>query len=98
MGIQTKTRSVTPGTRHQVAADFSELTKSKPEKSLTQGYARKFGRNHRGVKTTRHRGGGHKRNYRQVDFRRDKQNIQAQVTSIESVSYTHLTLPTTSMV
>ena len=83
MGIQTKTRSVTPGTRHQVAADFSELTKSKPEKSLTQGYARKFGRNHRGVKTTRHRGGGHKRNYRQVDFRRDKQNIQAQVTSIE---------------
>ena len=38
MGIQTKTRSVTPGTRHQVAADFSELTKSKPEKSLTQGY------------------------------------------------------------
>ena len=83
MGILTKTRSVTPGTRHQVAADFSELTKSKPEKSLTQGYARKFGRNHRGVKTTRHRGGGHKRNYRQVDFRRDKQNIQAQVTSIE---------------
>ena len=83
MGILTKTRSVTPGTRHQVAADFSELTKSKPEKTLTQGYARKFGRNHRGVKTTRHRGGGHKRNYREVDFRRNKQNIQAQVVAIE---------------
>jgi len=83
MGILTKTRSVTPGTRHQVAADFSELTKSKPEKTLTQGYARKFGRNHRGVKTTRHRGGGHKRNYREVDFRRTKQNIQAQVVAIE---------------
>ena len=83
MGILTKTRSVTPGTRHQVAADFSELTKSKPEKTLTQGYARKFGRNHRGVKTTRHRGGGHKRNYREVDFRRTKHNIQAQVEAIE---------------
>ena len=83
MGILTKTRSVTPGTRHQVAADFSELTKSKPEKTLTQGYARKFGRNHRGVKTTRHRGGGHKRNYREVDFRRTKHNIQAQVVAIE---------------
>nr|AID67792.1 ribosomal protein L2 [Chloropicon primus] len=83
MGILTKTRSVTPGTRHQIAADFSELTKSKPEKGLTQGYARKFGRNHRGVKTTRHRGGGHKRNYREVDFRRTKHNIQAQVVSIE---------------
>ena len=83
MGILTKTRSVTPGTRHQVTADFSELTKSKPEKTLTQGYARKFGRNHRGVKTTRHRGGGHKRNYREVDFRRTKHNIQAQVVAIE---------------
>ena len=83
MGILTKTRSVTPGTRHRVADDFSELTKSKPEKTLTQGYARKFGRNHRGVKTTRHRGGGHKRNYREVDFRRTKHNIQAQVVAIE---------------
>ena len=84
MGILSKTRSVTPGTRHQIGADFSELTKkSKPEKTLTQGYARKFGRNHRGVKTTRHRGGGHKRNYREVDFRRTKYNIPAQVVSIE---------------
>ena len=81
MGILTKTRSVTPGTRHQVAADFSELTKSKPEKTLTQGYARKFGRNHRGVKTTRHRGGGHKRNYRELDFRRTKHNIQTRFKS-----------------
>jgi len=83
MGILIKNRSVTPGTRHQVSADFSELTKSKPEKTLTHGYARKFGRNHRGVKTTRHRGGGHKRNYREVDFRRTKHNIPAQVVSIE---------------
>ena len=83
MSILTKARSVTPGTRHQIRADFSELTKSKPEKTLTQGYARKFGRNHRGVKTTRHRGGGHKRNYREVDFRRNKQNIPAWVASIE---------------
>ena len=83
MSILTKARSVKPGTRHQIRADFSELTKSKPEKTLTQGYARKFGRNHRGVKTTRHRGGGHKRNYREVDFRRNKQNIPAWVASIE---------------
>nr|YP_009646503.1 ribosomal protein L2 [Chloropicon maureeniae]QBX98206.1 ribosomal protein L2 [Chloropicon maureeniae] len=81
--LLAKNHSVTPGTRHQVSADFSELTKSKPEKSLTHGYTRKFGRNHRGVKTTRHRGGGHKRNYRQVDFRRDKKNIPARVVGIE---------------
>lgn len=81
--LSTKTCLVTAGTRHKVSADFSELTKSKPEKSLTHGYARKFGRNHRGVKTTRHRGGGHKRVYRQVDFRRSKHNIPARVASIE---------------
>lgn len=81
--LTTKTRSVTPGTRHQVSADFSEITKSKPEKTLTHGYSRKFGRNHRGIKTTRHRGGGHKRNYRNVDFRRNKNNIIARIVSIE---------------
>ena len=73
----------TPGTRKRSVSDFSEITKSKPEKSLTFSVHRAKGRNSRGVITCRHRGGGHKRLYRDIDFRRDKMGVAAKVISIE---------------
>jgi large subunit ribosomal protein L2 len=73
----------TPGTRKRSVSDFSEITKSKPEKSLTHFIHRAKGRNHRGIITCRHRGGGHKRLYREIDFRRDKIGMAAKVISIE---------------
>jgi large subunit ribosomal protein L2 len=73
----------TPSTRERVVSDFSEITKSKPEKSLTKSVHRAKGRNNRGVITCRHRGGGHKRRYRMIDFRRDKRNMPATVLSVE---------------
>ena len=73
----------TPGTRQRSVSDFSEITKSKPEKSLSFSIHRAKGRNNRGVITCRHRGGGHKRLYREIDFRRDKIGIAAKVISIE---------------
>lgn len=76
-------RPLTPGTRQATIADFSEITKSKPEKSLTKFKHRAKGRNNRGVITSRRRGGGHKRRYRTIDFRRDKLNIPATVIAIE---------------
>ncbi len=59
------------------------LTKKKPEKSLTRGFKRSMGRNNQGRITTRHKGGGHKRLYREIDFKYDKQDIPAKITSIE---------------
>lgn len=82
MGIRTY-RPYTPGTRQASVSDFSEITKSKPEKSLTTYKHNKKGRNNRGVITSRHRGGGHKRLYRIIDFKRNKYDIPAQVTAIE---------------
>lgn len=82
MGIRSY-RPYTPGTRQRSVADFAEITRSEPEKSLTVSVHRAKGRNNRGVITCRHRGGGHKRLYRIVDFRRDKRNIPAKVASIE---------------
>jgi large subunit ribosomal protein L2 len=82
MGIRSF-RPYTPGTRQATVSDFSEITKSKPEKSLTKYKHRRKGRNNRGVITCRHRGGGHKRRYRQIDFRRDKYNVPAKVAAIE---------------
>ncbi|NJL20483.1 MAG: 50S ribosomal protein L2 [Leptolyngbyaceae cyanobacterium SM1_3_5] len=76
-------RPYTPGTRQRTDASFSEITKTEPEKSLTYSKHRKKGRNNRGVITTRHRGGGHKRLYRQVDFHRNKYNVPAKVAAIE---------------
>ena len=73
----------TPGTRQRSVSDFIEITKSKPEKSLSFYVQRSKGRNNRGVITCRHRGGGHKRLYRQIDFRRDKVGIPAKVVSIQ---------------
>lgn len=73
----------TPGTRNRSVLDFQEISTSKPEKSLTRWVKRAKGRNNRGVITCRHRGGGHKRCYRQIDFHRKKLNIPAKVYSIE---------------
>jgi large subunit ribosomal protein L2 len=73
----------TPGTRKRSVSDFSEITKSKPEKSLSFSIHRAKGRNSRGVITCRHRGGGHKKLYRDIDFRRDKIGVAAKVISIE---------------
>ena len=84
MGIRTY-KPYTPGKRQAVSSDFSEITKSKPEKSLTKYVHRKKGRNNRGVITSRHRGGGHKRLYRIIDFRRDKRNIAAEAEMCEKV-------------
>lgn len=82
MGIRSY-RPYTPGTRQASVSDFSEITKSTPEKSLIRSKHNPKGRNNRGVITSRHRGGGHKRRYRLVDFRRDKHNIPAKVAAIE---------------
>jgi len=76
-------KSYTPGTRNRALSAFTEITKSKPEKTLIQKNDRKKGRNNRGVITTRHRGGGHKRQYRLIDFQRKKYSVSATVASIE---------------
>ncbi|MBT9312324.1 50S ribosomal protein L2 [Leptothoe kymatousa] len=82
MGIRTY-RPLTPGTRERSVSDFSEITRSKPEKKLTRSIHRPKGRNNRGVITCRHRGGGHKRLYRIIDFKRDKREMTAEVLSVE---------------
>jgi large subunit ribosomal protein L2 len=82
MGIRSY-NPLTPGTRDRSVSDFAEITKSTPEKSLTSSKHRHKGRNNRGVITCRHRGGGHKKLYRMIDFRRDKRNIDAKVIAIE---------------
>lgn len=76
-------KAATPGTRHGSVLDFSEVISKKPEKSLTSWWSRSKGRNNRGIITSRHRGGGHKRLYREIDFGRTKVNIPAKVTQIE---------------
>lgn len=76
-------RPYTPSTRETTISDFAEITKSEPEKSLTHFNHRDKGRNNRGVITSRRRGGGHKRLYRVIDFRRDKRDIPAKVAAIE---------------
>ena len=76
-------KAYTPGTRHRSVSDYTELSKTRPEKSLTRSFHRAKGRNNRGVITCRHRGGGHKRLYRQIDFRRNKYDMNAQVLTIE---------------
>nr|UCS09665.1 ribosomal protein L2 [Oedocladium prescottii] len=82
MGIRFL-RPYTPGTRNRSVSDFKEITKNQPEKSLTFWLHRSKGRNNRGIITCRHRGGGHKRLYRQIDFQRDKTGILGKVLSIE---------------
>lgn len=82
MGIRAY-RPYTPSTRQHTVSDFAEITTSEPEKSLVTHKHRRKGRNNRGVITCRHRGGGHKRLYRIIDFRRDKHNIPARVATVE---------------
>ena len=76
-------KSYTPGTRNRALSTFSEITKAKPEKSLIQKNQRSKGRNNRGVITIRHRGGGHKRRYRIIDFNRNKYGMEGKVAAIE---------------
>lgn len=76
-------KSYTPGTRNRALSAFTEITKAKPEKSLIKKNHRTKGRNNRGIITIRHRGGGHKRLYRIIDFKRNKYGIQGTVASVE---------------
>ena len=78
-----KLKPNTPGTRFMSISQFDEITKSSPEKSLTTKLSKSGGRNNIGRITARHRGGGHKRRYRIIDFKRDKDGIPAKVFSIE---------------
>lgn len=78
-----KMKPTSPGVRQMTVSTFEEITKSKPEKSLTQGMHRKAGRNNYGRITVRHRGGGNKRVYRIIDFKRNKDHIPAEVIAIE---------------
>jgi large subunit ribosomal protein L2 len=76
-------KPTSPGRRFQTTSDFSEITKTTPEKSLLATRNRTGGRNNLGRKTARHKGGGHKRQYRIIDFRRNKDGVPAKVASIE---------------
>ena len=69
--------------RHMTVSDFAEITKAKPEKTLTKSVKKTGGRNNHGHITTRHIGGGHKRRYRIIDWRRDKDGVPAKVAAIE---------------
>ena len=78
-----KYKPVSPGTRFRVGNTFSEITATKPEKSLTVGMKKSGGRNNKGKMTVRNIGGGHKRRYRIIDFKRDKEGVNAEVKTIE---------------
>ena len=78
-----KRKPTSAGSRFQTVSDFSEITKSEPEKSLLDKKGRSSGRNNNGRITSRHRGGGHKQRYRIVDFRRTKDGVPAKVAAIE---------------
>jgi len=78
-----KYKATSPGRRDMSVSTFSEITKSKPEKSLLRPLPRKSGRNNQGRLTQRHQGGGHKRQYRIIDFKRNKFGIPAKVAAIE---------------
>jgi len=82
MGIK-RYKPTSPGRRFQGVSTFEEITRDKPEPSLTEPLKRKGGRNCYGRITSRHQGGGHKRQYRRIDWKRDKRDIQAKVVSIE---------------
>src|SRR5438132_13149188 len=84
MGIR-QYKPVTPGRRQGTVSDFAEITdrKKKPEKSLLVPRKKKGGRNNQGIVTSRFRGGGHKKMYRIIDFRRRKDNVWATVASVE---------------
>jgi len=78
-----KYKPTTPGQRNKLISDFSEITTSKPEKSLIEPIKRSGGRNNQGRMTMRYIGGGHKRRYRRIDFKRNKDGMLAKVLTIE---------------
>jgi len=78
-----KLKPTTPGQRHKILSAFSEITTNKPEKSLLAPISKSGGRNNQGRMTMRYMGGGHKRRYRIIDFKRDKHGVNAEVKSIE---------------
>jgi large subunit ribosomal protein L2 len=78
-----KYKPTSAGRRGASVSDFSDLTRAEPEKSLTRALPKKAGRNTYGRITARHQGGGHKRQYRVIDFRRDKDGVPARVASVE---------------
>ncbi|NNE44726.1 MAG: 50S ribosomal protein L2, partial [Gemmatimonadetes bacterium] len=78
-----KYKPYTPTRRFTTSSDFSDLTTNRPEKSLLEPLKKSGGRNHHGHVTSRHRGGGHKRAYRRIDFHRDKHGIPGRITTIE---------------
>lgn len=78
-----KPKPTSPGRRFSTYADFAEITKTEPEKSLVEGLTKSGGRNACGRKTSRHRGGGAKRLYRKIDFKRTKDGVPAKVAAIE---------------
>lgn len=78
-----KTRPLTPGLRFKLTDSFEDLTEASPEKSLLRPYRKRGGRNNSGKMTMRYIGGGHKKRFREIDFKRDKYNVPALVQSIE---------------
>ncbi|MBD1372360.1 50S ribosomal protein L2 [Hazenella sp. IB182357] len=82
MGIKSY-KPITPSRRHMTSSSFEEITTSTPEKSLTVNLTKKSGRNNQGRLTVRHQGGGHKRKYRIIDFKRNKDGIPGKVATIE---------------
>src|SRR6187551_364413 len=78
-----KPKPTSPGRRFSTYPDFADITRAEPEKSLTEGLTKSGGRNSRGRKTSRHRGGGAKRLYRRIDFKRRKDGVPAKVAAIE---------------
>ncbi len=82
MGIK-KFKPITPGQRFKTVSDFAEITTDKPLKKLTKGISKKAGRGAGGRISVRRRGGGHKRRYREIDFKRNKIGIEGKVTTIE---------------
>ena len=82
MGVK-QFKPTSPGRRHQTVSDFAEITTNKPEKSLLEPLPKKAGRNNYGRITCRHQGGGHKRKYRKIDFKRNKDGVPAKVATIE---------------
>ncbi len=78
-----KYKPTSPGRRFMTAVRFDDLSRVEPEPSLVESLRKSGGRNGTGRMTVRHRGGGHKRRYRRIDFRRDKDGVPARVASIE---------------
>jgi large subunit ribosomal protein L2 len=82
MGVKTY-KPTSPGIRGMTGSDFAEITRSQPERSLLEPLRKKGGRNNNGRITVRHQGGGHKRRFRRIDFRRDKQDVPGKIVSVE---------------